>query len=317
MSLAAPIAWLEGPPPPQAAAPKTRRVVVTPAMCGYNSLLVGQIGDWTWDAVSEVCGTDVLRARSASGAPSYLSFYYYRVRGSRRFHLRTPTFGDRLQVTSRVFGWGSESVMTLHRVAFAPDGSGLDVDDFYAFDRDDCLYVENLNRWISRSDEASNRFLVPAAPPDFSQHHLPRLPDRLSPRAACHRARTELTFRDPVADPNVYVPAGPEVHADYEVDASRDLNAVGLLYFATYFSIVDWALLRWWRSVGRDDSSFLGRVVVDQRLCYLGNADAGTVVGATVRPWRAGSGEVVDVVLADRAGGRLLAVSTLELLPPT
>ena len=94
----------------------TRREVVRPGMCGHNSLFVGQVGDWTWDAVSALCDMDALRATDPSGAATYLSFYYYRVRGSRRFHLRTPSFGDRLRVTSRLFDFGSESILTLHRI---------------------------------------------------------------------------------------------------------------------------------------------------------------------------------------------------------
>jgi probable biosynthetic protein (TIGR04098 family) len=316
--------WLEGFLPFDETS-VSRTEVVHPGMCGHNSLLIGQIGDWTWDAVSALCGTDVLRARSPSGEPAYLSFYYYRVRGSRGFHLRTPTFGDRLDVTSQLFGFGSESVLTLHRIALTPAAEahrdppvtgGFGASEFYEFADEDCLYVENFNRWITRPHEGSNRYLVPASPPDFRHDHLPLLPERYSPRHACHRARARLTFLDePHGDR--FTPAGPLLHAEYAVDPSRDLNGVGLLYFAAYFSIVDWALLRLWRHLGRSDQSFLDRVVVDQQLCYLGNADAGCVVAATVQHRRVVGDdtiEVVDVVLRDRDLDRLLAVCTLQVL---
>src|SRR5437588_4159289 len=117
--------WLTGPRPCETEA-VTRTEVVRPAMCGHNALFVGQIGDWTWDAVSALCGTDVLRARNRAGTPTYLSFYYYRIRGSRRFHLRTPTFGDTLHVASRLFDFGSEAVLTLHRIARSPAGGPVD-----------------------------------------------------------------------------------------------------------------------------------------------------------------------------------------------
>nr|WP_257032536.1 LnmK family bifunctional acyltransferase/decarboxylase [Streptomyces sp. 1331.2] len=100
------------------------------------------------------------------------------------------------------------------------------------------------------------------------------------------------------------------------MDPSRDLNGAGLLYFASYFSIVDRALLLAWRGLGRDDRSFLDRVVVDQQLCYLGNADAGSPLILTVRQWlRAGDAgsEAFDVVLRDKGTGRLLAVCSLQL----
>jgi probable biosynthetic protein (TIGR04098 family) len=300
-----------------------RTEVVRPAMCGHNSLFVGRIGDWTWDAVSILCGTDVLRARNRSGAPAYLSFYYYRIRGSRRFHLRTPTFGDRLGVTSQAYDFGSESVLVLHRIirrpAAEPDtrvaAAPFDADEFYAFGDENCLYVENFNHWITRSDERSNRNLVRSSPEGFRHRHLPRLPDGYSPRNACRRARTRLTFLD--HETGRYVAAGPECRAEYPVDLTRDLNGVGLLYFATYFSIVDWALLRLWRHLGRSDRSFLDRVVVDQQICYLGNADADCVVAAVVRRWEVAGDdtlEVFDIMLRDRGTGRVLAVCTLEVL---
>jgi probable biosynthetic protein (TIGR04098 family) len=299
----------------------TRTEVIRPAMCGYNSLFVGQIGDWTWDAVSELCGTDVLTARTTSGAPAYLSFYYYRIRGSRRFHVRTPTFGDRVRIATRLFGFGSESVLTLHRLWLLapgrplPDpGDALDPDTFYQFDDADCLYVENFNRWVTRTHARSNADLVRSSPPGFRHAHLPILPAGYSPRVICKQARARLSFLDPSGDG--YRPAETPFRVRYRIDPSRDLNGAGLLYFATYFAIVDWALLRLWNELGRDDVSFLDRVVVDQQLCYLGNADAGSIVDVTVaRHEASGGGEAFDVVLHEHGSDRLLAVCTLRLPP--
>ncbi|MFC8653607.1 LnmK family bifunctional acyltransferase/decarboxylase [Streptomyces parvus] len=288
-----------------------RSELIRPGMCGHNSLFAGQIGDWTWDAVTAACGTDVLRARDASGAPTYLSFYYYRVRGSRRFHLRSPAFGDELHITTRLFGFGSESVLTLHRITRSAEKAALPLDpgDFYAFADPDCLYVENFNRWVARGSGGTNAGLVRSSPPDFAHGHLPALPEKFSPRHAYGRARRELTFLDHEEDR-----LETELRVDYEVDPSRDLNGAGLLYFAAYFSIVDRVLLHLWRHLGRDDRSFLARLVVDQQLCYLGNADAGQPLTAALRHWRRPDGhEAVDVVLSDRGTGRLLAVCSLRL----
>ncbi|MFD0555600.1 putative biosynthetic protein (TIGR04098 family) [Stackebrandtia endophytica] len=291
-----------------------RHDVVRPGMCGHNSLLLGQIGDWTWEAVSRVCDTDVLRAEDATGRPTYLSFYYYRVRGGRLFQPRTPGFGDHLQTSSRVFDFGSESVLTLHRIRrfTRPPSSPpppFDVDEFYAGTDLDCLYVENFNRWIGRGGQAGNADLVTASPKGFHHRHLPALPDRYSPRRCFHRARTTGTFR---ADPAELVDVD-ETTVTYRVDPTRDLNGVGLLYFAAYFSIVDWALLRWWRSRGRSDDAFMRRVVTDQQLCYLGNADAGCEITIRLRVRRhpAETAEIVDLTLHE--GDRPLAVCTLHL----
>ncbi len=297
-----------------------RTELVTPGMCGPNSLFVGRLGDWTWDAVSASCDVNAYTARNERGDPTYLSFYYYRVRAGAAFHPLAITFGDRLQVVSRVFGFGSESVLTLHRLR-RDDGrppEPLDPDAFYGDTDPDSIYVENFNRWISRSHPDSNTGLVRASPAGFRHEHLPRLPDAFSPRPVYARARARSTFAPPDDAPG---PDGGAVRfaVDYPVEASRDLNGVGLLYFASYFSVVDWAVLRLWRHLGRDHRQFLRRVVLDHQLCYVGNADADAVlrVGLTIRPAPGTPGtEIVDTVIHERSSDALLAVSTQRIASP-
>lgn len=294
-----------------------RTELVTPAMCGPNSLFVGQLGDWTWDAVSLLCGTNAYDALDASGRPTYLSFYYFRVRSGGRFHPLAITFGDRLQVVSKVFGCGSESVLTLHRVR-REDGrepEPIEPDDFYRYDDESCVYVENFNRWIARSRPDSNHALASSSPVGFRHQHLPTMPDRYSPRGAYSRARTHHSF-----GPAEAVTDRPEASftVDYPVEPSRDLNGVGLLYFASYFSMVDWGLLRLWRHRGRADRTFLGRSVLDHQLCLLGNADADAVIRIELS-WRLDPSdprdEVVDAVLRDRGTGAVVAVSRQRIRP--
>ncbi|MGC4806661.1 LnmK family bifunctional acyltransferase/decarboxylase [Micromonospora sp. DT233] len=317
-------------PPPvmTGATPLVRDITVTPAMCGYNSLFVGQVGDWTWQTVSELCGTDAFTARDETGAPTYLAFYYYHLRGSAEMHLRRFTFGDRLRVLSAAYGYGSESVLTLHRIAMADTPAArareLDPVEFYERPRADCLYVETFNRWVTRSVARSNRDLVRSTPVDFRHEHLPTLPERYSPRAVYHRARTARTFDEDFGGAS----GGGEVgggagggelvvdghRSTYRVDPTRDLNGVGLVYFAAYFSIVDAAVWRLWQFLGRGEDDYLAMRITDERLCYLGNADAGTTLGLTSRLRRRPSGaEVVDVVVEEHGTGRLIAVATLQV----
>jgi probable biosynthetic protein (TIGR04098 family) len=295
----------------------SRQVTVAPGMCGASSLVFGRIGDWTWEAVAASCGTPVHRARTAEGRPAYLSFYYFGVRGGRIVHPHGLTFGDELDVTSRVFGFGSVSTLTLHRLAPADAGlldTPLEADEFYERPHPDCLYVENLNRWVSRGGSVSNRQLVEVAPPEFTHEHLPRIPNRHSPRTVVGRARTTEGF---------YAMGAPgfalcePVHVlQYQVDVVRDLNGVGLMYFASYFAIFDTALHGLWRSLGRTDGQFLRRRVVDQKIGYFANADPGVRCEIAVRRWCAAatpSTEIVDLVMRDVDTDRLLAVTGIRL----
>jgi probable biosynthetic protein (TIGR04098 family) len=295
-----------------------RRVTVKPAMSGHNSLFVGQIGDWTWDAVTALCGINVFSATNPSGAPTYLAFYYVHLRSSPTLHSASLTFGDRLEAVSTLFNFGSESILTLHKIKKAGRGISaqpVDIEEFYDYPRNDCLYIETFNRWVARSREKSNQHLVRSSPADFKYTHLNTLPDRYSPRLVCGYARINNTFHDAASPEHVCVV--DDFHTEYRIDITRDINGVGLVYFAAYFSIVDGALLKLWNHLGRSAQSFLDRVVLDHKLCYFGNADLHSLLRITLRAWqKAGQlgHEIYNAVIQDCETARVIAVSTMHVL---
>ncbi|MDW5327471.1 LnmK family bifunctional acyltransferase/decarboxylase [Plantactinospora sp. KLBMP9567] len=298
----------------------SRRVTVSPGMCSGGSLIFGRIGDWTWESVAATCRTNVHSARTAGGRPAYLSFYYYRVRGGKVVHPHGLTFGDELEVTSQVFQFGSSSALTLHRLA--PAGLGLnntflDPAEVYETPHPDCMYAENLNRWVARSLPDSNRGLTETAPPDFDFVDLPRLPNQFSPRTPVGRAREAGSFCFP--PPPGFTIAGDELTFEYPLDVARDINGAGLIYFASYFSIFDTALMRLWHTLNRSERLFLQRRVIDQKMGYFGNADLGSLFTITIRRWHNRAyptSEIADMALRDAATGRLLAVTAIEIEPP-
>jgi probable biosynthetic protein (TIGR04098 family) len=293
----------------------SREVVVSPGMCSGGSLLFGRIGDWTWEAVAATCRTNVHAARTSDGRPAYLSFYYYRIRGGAAVHPHGLTFGDELRVDSRVFQFGAQSALTLHRLAPAGlplDDSPLSPTEVYESPHPNCMYVENLNRWIARSHPGTNRRLTEVTPPDFAFDNLPRLPNGYSPRTLVGRAREAASFCTPA--PQDFSRTGPEYDFEYPLDVTRDINGAGLVYFAAYFSMFDAALVRVWRSLGRDDEQFLRRKVIDQKVGYFGNADPRAVFTITVKLWRGArpETEIADMSLRDAGSGRLLAAAAIK-----
>lgn len=292
----APGGWLE------------RVELITPAMCGHNSLFVGQLGDWTWDAVGAMCRINPYAATDPAGNPVYLSFAYFRVKASSELCAEDLTFGDRLRIRSKVLSCGGDSLLTLHRVGRDGEGPCDDlargVPDFFRYDAPSSIHVETYNRWIQRTDRSTNHGLMRATPAGFQIDHLERIAKEHTPRRTWTATRKMATFRSE---------GEPEPQArlavTYRVDASRDLNGAGLLYFASYFSIVDQAVLRMWRALGRTTDGFLRRRVLDRQLCFVANADAEDILDLEVTSHRGADGlDVVDVTVRHQ-NGNLLAVS--------
>ncbi|HKO54662.1 MAG TPA: LnmK family bifunctional acyltransferase/decarboxylase [Thermoanaerobaculia bacterium] len=295
-----------------------RRVTLTPSMCGHNCLFLAQVADWTWETVSTTCGTDMYREKNGGGLPTYLSFFYLRVCATPALQMHQFTFGDVIDVVTTAYNFGTESMLTLHRVGRASQNGAppraVDPFEFYERRDDGCLYVESLNRWITRSRPASNESLVKSSPEGIAIRHLPVLPDRYSPRLSYDVARKAETFHD-VASLD-YEPLVEEYVVDYPIDAARDLNGVGLVFFASFNSMIDSSLLKLWKHLGRDVPSFLNRVVRDRRICYTANAEIDSTLRVTLRSWRRRDDprqEIFNVVMRDPARDRLVLVSTLQI----
>ena len=299
-----------------------RRTIMSLPTCGPGSLFFGQVGEWTWQTVSALCGDpgfSVHTARTSDDLPTYLSFYYYRVLGSSSMHHTMLAVGDELDISSRSFNCGSESVLTLHRIArrgteVLRDARPLDVTEFYRQRDPACLYVENFNRWISRTDQGSNENLISAAPVGFRYEHLPTLPAEHSPRGVCGAARRSASFH-PHGVPGFEL-VGDDLVTTHRVDVIRDLNAVGLVYFASYFAIIDSSALRMWLLLGRTERTFLARRVLDYQMGFFGNANIGATLAITARLWRRTGDpaeEIVEATVRVVDSHRLIAVASIRI----
>lgn len=292
-----------------------RRVRVELSMCGQNALFAARVGDWTWETVARQCGLDVLNARNQAGDRIYLAFSYFHMQASPDVHPLGLAVGDDVDLLSQTYSSGPGAVVVLHRISRAghciPDDPGfLSSGEIHSSPQRDCLYIENLNRWITRGGSTG---LTSSAPAAFDHGHLPALPARHPLRALPSAARRVGSLAR-VAQPRLY-PVAPERTMTYRIDPSRDLNGVGLVYFAAYFSFIDSALLEYSRQMGRPDQSFLRRRLIDHKLCYYGNPDPDATLGIMVRLYADPSRpqeEVADVIVRDHGAGRLLAMSAIR-----
>lgn len=291
----------------------TRELTVKPSMCGLNSLLVGRIGDWTWDAVSQNCGVNAFSAVDEKGTTTYLSFFHFQLFGDRDFFLHSPTFGDRLQVTSSCFAFGSESVVTIHRLSL--NGScqteeDITPEELYGQRKPGCLYAMNLNRWIQRSNGHSNTGLCSAAPVGFTTTHLPKISPLYSPRTVYDQARRQGQFERDDTFTEL-----ERVTVPYTVSPTGDLNGVGLLYYTSYFSMVDKGAFASWQQQGRPSSEFMTRKVTKEQILYLGNTDPGADLSIIVTHSRNKMNkglERFDIQILESSSKRVLAIAELQ-----
>ncbi|MFI1524023.1 LnmK family bifunctional acyltransferase/decarboxylase [Kitasatospora cineracea] len=287
-----------------------RTETIRPGMCGPLQALVSTVGDWTWEAVSTVCGLNAFNARDPQGRPSYLAFYHYRIICGGALGPADLSFGDEIVVDSSVFAGGRLSVLTVHRIrrAGTPAPAPLTLEELHSRPLPGCLYVETTNVWLSRGSSGSNVGLVRSAPAEFAYAHLPPVPEPYDVTLDCRHARDHGTF------PQAGAPsasASQDLFVEHPVDPIRDVNGVGLLYFASFFPMAERAQLHQWHARGLTSRQFLDRRLMEARICYLGNADLDTRLNISVRSTRnAGTPgeERCDLTIRDPGRDRTLAV---------
>lgn len=290
-----------------------RREIVSLGMCGENSLFVGRIGDWTWDVVARLCEVNPYNAKNKNNEPTYLSFCYYHIQGSSSIHLRSFGIGSELDILSSLYKCDPVSLHTVHRICQSCDSTNdeqVTMSEIYNNPRKNCLYVENYNRWISRAHLGDNEDLLKIQPQDYKYEHLPQIPEEYAPWNVYRRAITNNTFWEEGKNDHL-------VHqhtSTYKINITRDINGVGLLYFATYFTIFEEAILQLWLSMGKEKHSFIVKKIVDQKICYLGNCNYNTNLTIQSKAWKKDSEYIFNAVICRENDGQTIAVITSHVL---
>ena len=290
-----------------------RKEVVTLGMCGENSLFAGRIGDWTWDTVAQLCEVNPYNAKNEKSEPTYLSFCYYHIQGNNLTHLRSFGIGSEIEVVSSTYKCDPVPLHTVHRICRSRDVTNskqVAMKEVYNNPQQHCLYVENYNRWISRVDLGDNEELSKMQPVEYKHEHLPQIPEEYAPWKVYRKAITNKTFFEKYKDYDLV-----QRHTStYEINITRDINGVGLLYFATYFTIFDEAILQLWLSMGGEKHSFMEKKVVDQKICYLGNCNYNNNLTIQSNVWRKDGEYVFNAVICRENDGETIAVITSHVL---
>ena len=250
------------------------------SMCGLANLssakFLAHVGDWTWELVSNACGANPYKAYTNSGYPAYLAYIYIHIRAGEKHPLDSIRPGAEIDVASRVYSMGSEAVGTIHQLRPQdPAANSLSPTYEAMYDNPDSgsLYVETFNKWISRSD-SGNENLVKSTPEGFTFDHLPCIPEAFLPT---ERYRSVLSASSNPELGNGFEPIITDYETSYVLDRDRDVNGVGLVYYATFLDISEQATTRACLGAEIEDRSKI-RSITDQQIVYLANCDFGKSV---------------------------------------
>lgn len=220
-----------------------------------ESALFKVIGNERWNQIQEAGGVPTSLIRDENGKRLYATFFFLELNFSRQRPLSAYSENDILDFSSDLSHYGRVYLDGRYRLAF--DSSG---------------WIRSSNVFIYPEQGPSKLAISSPANMDFTKiNELEYEPDSLM---LCRQAKSASTFLKP--EPNdVEMFAGSREFV-YEVDADRDLNGAGLIYFANFISFLDLAERKVLEGLGNPvPASILNNRSTYRRLIgYYGNARA-------------------------------------------
>lgn len=274
----------------------------------FEAALLAHAGDLRWRDLCAATGVPASEQRDAAGYRVYASFYYVAVEGFPEAGLGAFGPDDRLEVVSTLTRWGHSML----------DGE-------HALYREGALPA-TLPALLppAPSVRLSNVFVREGAGPDDLRVTSPvggRL-DEMPASAAepdsyrlIKQAREHGRFFEAPAEAKPLWSAGT-VRVTRPIDPDRDVNGVGLVYFANYVTFADTAE----RAALVEHGGFApealdGRRTLRRRIGFYGNARRHDVLHVDVDAWRLPAPDTrlfVDCRIRRGADDRLIAVTSVE-----
>jgi probable biosynthetic protein (TIGR04098 family) len=267
--------------------------------------LLAHCGDLRWHHMARVAGVPATRQRDAEGHPVYASFYYIDVDGFPDEGLAAFGPDDVIELVSRLGRFGRS--MMDGEVLIFPHGS---LPEALPERLPGAPRVRLSNVLVALGSGADD--LKIATPANADVERIPALTEEPDSYRIIKQARHDGRFYE--------TPSGAEPlwagtrRAEYVIDADRDVNGVGLLYFANFVAFMDRSeriSLAGSGALSADDIDH--RITVRRRIGYYGNARTSDVIevesDAFVLPRRR---LLLHHRVYRRSDRRLIAVSSVE-----
>ena len=260
------------------------------ALTGRNHLaespLLKFVGEIRWNHIAHFAGVPSRKLCDETGERLYATFYYVET----LFPNQTPmaAFGenDRFTVVSTLRSFGNSILDGFHFLYPAgwPEQKKIPLLNGAQAAEMGIPYVRTSNIFVKMLQGAS--WLKKSRPAQRGMDEIARLAEVPDSYLRIKKAEQEDRFRLPPGTASALTPG--KVKVEYQIEPDRDLNGVGLLYFANYPMILDIAERKCLREQARlplsDDLLDL-RTLVRRESAYLGNAHQSDSIDVWADAW--------------------------------
>ena len=273
--------------------------------------LLAHAGDLRWSAIGAATGVPASHQRDAEGRAIYASFYFVELNGFPPRGLGAFGPDDDLEIVSTLVRFGRSMLDGEH--ALYPAGAlGADLPaTLPAGPR-----VRLSNVFVCQG--AGPDDLRITAPENSRVEDIPASPEEPDSYRLIKEARRDGRFFEPPDGAAPLWSGGRTV--TYPINPDRDVNGVGLVYFANYVAFMDFGERQALEASGAYRPAELdGRATLRRRIGFYGNARHHDSLTIEVEAW-APRGARDRLLLHHRVrrstDGRLIAVSSAEKTLP-
>ena len=220
-----------------------------------ESALFKAIGNDRWTQIEHLGKTRSALIRDDAGERLYATFYFLELNLSREIPLSSFGENDSITLSTDLSHYSKVYLDGCHRIDTRPDH-----------------WIRSSNVFIYQERGPSKLSLAVPVNVDFSE--IPELAEQPETLSLCRQAKARGSFIEPHSD-DVELYAG-EREFVYQIDADRDLNGAGLVYFANFISFLDLAERRILSEIEDPPPALLldARSTYLRRIGYFGNAQS-------------------------------------------
>jgi probable biosynthetic protein (TIGR04098 family) len=276
-----------------------------------EAALVAATGDIRWSDLGSLTGVPASRHRDVEQRAVYASFYYVGVDAAPPHGLAAYAPDDDVEIVSTLSRFGRSMLDGTHHVYAAG------------------MLPQRLPGELppSLTVRLSNVLVSEGSGPDDLRITTPANADLEAVPATATEPDSYRLIREARAAGRFFAPAAGaeplwrgEREVVYRINADRDVNGVGLVYFANYIAFADYAERSALEAADCFPPDALNRrVTLRRRMGYYGNARFDDSLVMLVEAWRlaGGAGDIlVHHRVRRRSDDRLIAVSSAEKRVP-